>query len=184
MVDFCYEGKLDAICMKYGPTEWPATFCVRLFQVADKYDIPTLRTDLESWFTTSTFASCSKADQEAALGLIYRTPHAAIARLKLSALKDLRKQLGDMTTRDTFQDLIAEYPLLAVDILKLRGKRIVGSLCEVWKCERCREKVVLVRLAKTGPVSAKQDPKYCPTCRSRLVDRDNVKGYPEKFCLL
>ncbi|GAB7345882.1 hypothetical protein MBLNU457_4127t3 [Dothideomycetes sp. NU457] len=170
MLDFCYEGELYNICGKYGPEDSPATFLVQLYEIADKYLVAPLLEDIEIWFGEHFRRSCTNKEQEDALELMYSIPDVYMAGLKTRVLLDLRNDLGKMVTRDTFQELFTRQPLLAVDILKMRGKYTVGSLVEKRHCPECRHRFRIVK-----DLDSSAAPLFCVYCAQDSIGRGRAE---------
>jgi len=173
MLDFCYGETLEIICQRL-PEKSPAALRARLFQVADKYDIPALKGDVESWFEGNEWKDSASSDKREALGLIYQMPPSTTESLRTLALKSLRLHLGFMVTKESFQSVIATQPLMAVDILSLLGRRDIGIPLAWSKCQSCDKK-----FAVEGPSYDKQHakmpgPKVCPYCVTYLPEKEEV----------
>jgi len=168
MLDFCYGVGVDKLCSRQDKKPY-ATFLVGLFEIADKYDIPTLKTAIENRFTKFPLYLSPKEVKEDALKLIYQMPSSTTSQLRMQAMLGIADSLPDLIRTDSFQALMSAYPQMAVDILKYLKWDMVGKCLEWWKCRRCQKRYAVDEPAKDLKSDGEEkDAKYCPYCRQRV----------------
>ncbi|GAB7341664.1 hypothetical protein MBLNU457_g0012t1 [Dothideomycetes sp. NU457] len=170
MLDFCYGDYPLGSDKRYkGST--PAAFRARLFEMADKYDIPTLKDEVEAWFDTNNLESTTKEDRYQALTIMYRMPDMVARELRCIALEQVRCQLNKMNTEEEFQDLITEQPQLAADVLRLlRGDVSACSYTE-YQCVGCAKRFFIAPVMDETVGMQRGVPyyMYCPLDKMRIT---------------
>lgn len=166
MLDFCYGNYGFDIGEKYEGSA-PATFQAHLYVAANKYDVQTLKNEVEDWFAVQSLESTTKEDRYQALTIMYRMPDAAAQESRHTALKGMRSQLNKMNTEKEFQDLITEQPQLAVDVLRLLGKD-VSAQYPSFQCSwpSCSKTFFFAPLADEEAEKTRRKVIYCPMCDS------------------
>ena len=140
MLDWCYQDSLEVVVEKYA-TSRAQTFRTRLFQIADRYDVPILKAQIEDEFgkrlgsspreyTRSPIEETTESDRDLAnaLRLMYEMPDSAASRLRRCTLTGLDNHLKKMIKAKWFQEVISDEPAIARDILRLVGEEQVGRL--------------------------------------------------------
>ncbi|GAB7343320.1 hypothetical protein MBLNU457_1369t1 [Dothideomycetes sp. NU457] len=192
MLDWCYHGQLET-----AVNEWrkngAMTFRTRLFQIADKYDVPALKEAIEEKFRKRLRPSrrdlrplndgpdITERDLVKALKLMYEMPDAVAAELRGGFLIGLSNKFKKYIRKDWFQDLITEQPGIARDILQLMGCDKLGDLICKYRCTSCNS-TLYSALEKTDDqgelIFNDLDLKYCPFCNDEQAymqeeDEDN-----------
>lgn len=172
MLDFCYVDCPLNILAKYkGAT--PAAFCARVYEIADKYDVPSLMDEIEAGFSTDSLQLTTREDQYLALAIVYRMPDAAAERLRNIMLKSVRSELNKMNTEKEFQDLITAQPQLAVDALHLLGKDVSAVSYTEYEClqPHCTDRFLVAPLVGETAGEKSKLSRYCPVCATTCQPR-------------
>lgn len=176
MLDFCCGATMYTIC-SMQPEEPPATLHARLYQVADEYDVPTLKAEVETWFKGANFKSCTNSDQNEALSIFYQMPSSSTKSVRTSALKSLRLDIGDRVSEAPFRSLITANPLMAVDILSLLGQGEIGMPLFWFECNECGENFALFGASYDKEHSKVFVKLSCPLCAVELESWESTEEY-------
>lgn len=188
LLDWCYYGNLDTLIRQYGEHQ-SKTFRARLYQVADKYDVTTLKKKIEDSFgahiggfprnmTPPGGEEAYYGDVAKALKIMYEMPDSATGSLRRRALTGWRDLLRAVLPESWFQDLIAQHPALAQDVLKLMGSGKIGVELGRYKCWECKRDLFVERQydadgnEKDNSVVGK-----CPWCKDQWMESEEEDGH-------
>lgn len=169
-IDACYGVAYKDIRAQYE-NEAGLLFDVRLFSVADKYDIMPLKNAVELEFNllTANLNSDDLIKVVPALSHLYDMPDIVTEKLRKNLVKRLRYWLPRLLEASTFEALLAEHIQLATDLVvpfKRSAKDCVYRF--EWECADCKQRIVVTGGASTVC-------KFCAGCGSsrslRQTDR-------------